>query len=384
MLYGGAVVTAFLSCLYLLLSKVNVIAPGTTPSARLRHWAAAFFGVAVLGHLWWYFFGILSGDASSWAYMACVVLDCVSMLTTIFGTTLSMLQDRKRPLWPFVAATMPIAILGGLQIARPGSDFLTPALVYMLAIYVFFTIYMVVAVRQYGRWLRDNYADLEHKEVWLSHTLLILFLLLVAIYGFSSDSLSLFLLRIADFVLFGLLLWRVETLPQLEAAATDEEGSPDSLISDPSPIEKGVDTSLNDNSTDISNHSALSKRGDEGKALSNIGNLLKDNCEKTGLYLMNDLTLAQLSAAVGVNRTYLSHYFSTQGMNYNAYINGLRINHFVGLYQKAVANQQHFTAQQLAQECGYRSYSTFATAFKQRMGQSVASWVSDLQSHYST
>jgi hypothetical protein len=24
---------------------------------------------------------------------------------------------------------------------------------------------MVVAVRQYGRWLRDNYADLEHKEV---------------------------------------------------------------------------------------------------------------------------------------------------------------------------------------------------------------------------
>ena len=103
--------------------------------------------------------------------------------------------------------------------------------------------------------------------------------------------------------------------------------------------------------------------------------MLKENCEKTGLYLMNDLTLAQLSAAVGVNRSYLSQYFSCQGMNYNTYINGLRINHFVSLYQKAASSQQYFTAQQLAQQCGYRSYSTFSTAFKQRMGQSVSAWM---------
>ena len=95
---------------------------------------------------------------------------------------------------------------------------------------------------------------------------------------------------------------------------------------------------------------------------------------------MNDLTLVQLSAAVGVNRTYLSRYFSSQGMNYNTYINGLRINHFVSLYQKAVASQQSFTAQQLAQECGYRSYSTFSLAFKQRTGQSVTAWIRDLES----
>ena len=27
---------------------------------------------------------------------------------------------------------------------------------------------MVCAIRTYGHWLRDNYADLEHKEVWQS------------------------------------------------------------------------------------------------------------------------------------------------------------------------------------------------------------------------
>ena len=32
-------------------------------------------------------------------------------------------------------------------------------------------------------------------------------------------------------------------------------------------------------------------------------------------------------------------------------------------------------AQQLAQESGYHSYSTFSTAFKQRMHKSVAAWM---------
>ena len=62
-------------------------------------------------------------------------------------------------------------------------------------------------------------------------------------------------------------------------------------------------------------------------------------------------------------------------MTYNAYINGLRIQHFVRLYQEAVAADRPFTALQLAQESGFRSYSTFAAAFKQRMGQTVKIWM---------
>jgi AraC-like DNA-binding protein len=53
----------------------------------------------------------------------------------------------------------------------------------------------------------------------------------------------------------------------------------------------------------------------------------------------------------------------------------LRIERFVRLYREAIANSRPFTAQQLAQESGFRSYSTFGTAFKQRMGQNVSSWM---------
>jgi AraC-like DNA-binding protein len=105
--------------------------------------------------------------------------------------------------------------------------------------------------------------------------------------------------------------------------------------------------------------------------------LLQHYCIDTQLYLQHDLTLAQLAQAIGTNRFYLSKYFSSQGTTYNAYINDLRINHFVSLYRQAVDTRRPFTAQELAHQSGYRSYSTFSLAFKQRMGQAVTIWMRD-------
>jgi AraC-like DNA-binding protein len=94
----------------------------------------------------------------------------------------------------------------------------------------------------------------------------------------------------------------------------------------------------------------------------------------TQLYLQHNLNISQLAQALGTNRTYLGQYFAYQDTNYNAYINDLRIRHFIRLYSEAVADQRFYTVQQLATQSGYRSYNTFALAFKQRMGKSVTEW----------
>ena len=107
----------------------------------------------------------------------------------------------------------------------------------------------------------------------------------------------------------------------------------------------------------------------------NIGPLLQKYCIDTQLYLQHDLTLSQLAHAIGTNRTYLTNYLIHEGITYNAYINELRINHFINLYREAVAAERSITAQQLAHDSGYRSYSTFSLAFKQRMGQTVTAWM---------
>lgn len=106
-----------------------------------------------------------------------------------------------------------------------------------------------------------------------------------------------------------------------------------------------------------------------------IAPLLKKHCENKHLYLQHDLSLSQLALAIGTNHYYLSQYFSQQGLTYNAYINGLRIRHFIRLYQKAEAEGRTITAQQLSSESGHRSYSTFSAAFKQYTGKTVTAWI---------
>ena len=346
MIYGGVALAALIGCLYLCLRKGNAFAPDITPPVNLRHWAAAFFAVASLGHLWWLLFYIYSGDIHSVYYLVVCLLDCVGLLTTIAGTLFAMLQDRKRPVWPIVTAIIPFTVFMVLNIIYPNGYFIYIAITYFMLLYVGFTIYMVFAVRQYGRWLRDNYANLEHKEVWVSHVVVIVLFLAIVTYGFDGGDLIMsYLVQIIALAMIGLLLWRVETLPQLENIPMEQP-------------EKQIPQSKQSSAF-----------------LSTIDQLLTERCVDTQLYLQPDLTLLQLTKAIGTNRTYLSQYFSSCGKTYNIYVNDLRIDHFLRLYHKAIAANQSIIVQQLAHDSGFRSYSTFSLAFKHRMGQSVTAWM---------
>jgi AraC-like DNA-binding protein len=346
-----------IAAVYLLLRRGNAFAPGVTPPLRLRRWAASFFAAMALGHVLWYFFYIYSCDIRSVSYVVVAVVDCVGMLITIAGTLLAMLQDRKRPVWPIVVALVPYVVIGALYIAFPNDIFLNIAIVYLLLLYAIFTIYMVFAVRRYGRWLNDNYADLENKKVWLSQTVSLVCLLLFILYALVGiDTIQIYILHFGELVAFGLLLWRVETLPQLENSSMEAvffESTPEAAQEKNLPTRKRQPLSIP----------------------SNIEELLDELCVNTQLYLQHDLSLLQLAQVLGINRFYLSQYFSRQGTTYNAYINDLRIDHFIRLYREATAAHQSVTAQQLARDSGYRSYSTFGLAFKQRTGQSVTAWM---------
>ena len=335
---------SLIACIYLCVRRVNAFALEITPPVALRRWAAAFFAVAFLSHIWWLLFQVFfSHDIHSIGYWIVVELDCVGLFTTIAGTLMSMLQDRKRPVWPLVVATIPFPVLLMLHIVNPGSPFQCAGFIYVLFIYAIFSLYMVFAVRQYGRWLRDNYADLEHKEVWMSHVLVIVLLIMIVSYGMDDGGIIIsYVLQFVTLALYGFLLWRVETLPQLEVTPVEQRTSQPPTI-----------------------------------PTVEIEKQLKERFVATQLYLQHDLSLQQLSQAIGVNRSYLSLYFSSLGTNYNAYINDLRIKHFMQLYSEAAEAGQFVSARQLSSDSGYRSYSTFSLAFKQRTGQSVTAWMSD-------
>ena len=364
-LYGITGVVPAIAALYLLLRRGNAFAPNVTPPLRLRRWAASFFALSALGHVWWLLFYLYSRNFHSMndvvhsaVYVSIVVFDCVALLTTIAGTLLSMLQDRRRRIWPVYVALIPFVVLGGVLMVKLSRTVMLIAPMYILLLYVLFTVYMVFAIRRYERWLNDNYADLENKKVWLSQVVTLGCLLLFIIYTLvdANSFLLIYLMHLVELVLFGLLLWRVETLPQLDSIglppATEGTQEPD------------VPTLAQETPANPANID-----------LDQIERLLAEHCVATQLYLQHDLSLQQLAQTIGTNRSYLSQYFSTQGLNYNTYINGLRINHFVSLYREAVDTHLSITAQQLAHQSGFHSYRTFSDAFRRVMNQSVSTWM---------
>ena len=291
------------------------------------------------------------------------LLDSITLFPVAIVVLLAMLQDRRRPLWPVAVMMAPLVVGGAFSVATRSYALLPTVYVYSLLLCMGLIIYMVRELRRYGRWLRDNFADLEHKEVWQSFLVLAIIISVFAIYMFTNEGpFYQYAMQVIIIVLISYLLWRVETLSDLSI-----------------PIQ--LDTAIAVD--DVADLNVPDKRGRgispwEKFSLShNIGPLLKQHCEEPQLYLQHDLNLFQLAKAIGTNRLYLSQYFSTQGITYNAYINDLRINHFVSLYRDAVEASRPFTAQQLAHDSGYRSYSTFRHAFKLRMGQNVREWMCD-------
>ena len=347
-LYGITGVVPAIAAVYLLLRRANAIAPGITPPMRLRRWTASFFAVTTLAHVWWLLFYIYSGDLHSVAYLVIVLVDCMLLFVTLAGMLLAMLQDRRRPVWPALVTMIPFVALCGAVMAFPSKLFEQITVAYLVLLGLLFTVHMIFAIRQYGRWLNDNYADLENKKVWLCQAVALGCMLLFVLYVFAVDMVLIWFLRITELVLVGLLLWRVETLPLLAQNTAEPSPNPQHL-------------------TPTSTISTID--------LEQIDRLLKEHCVATQLYLQHELSLQDLAQAIGTNRSYLSQYFSRKSITYNTYINNLRIDYFIKRYQELTAARQAVVAQELAYESGFSSYRTFSRAFTQRMGQSVTTWM---------
>ena len=355
MLYAAGTTMALIASCYLLFRRGNAFAPDLKTPDRLRRLTAAFFACMALAHIWYLPIVFLTtSEAVKLNYFIGGLLDMMTIFPLAILISFSMLQDHKRSHWPVIVMIAPL-VLGIAWCIFSRSDDLLPILyIYALLLAIGLFVYMIREVRRYGRWLRDNYADLEHKEVRQSFVVLAIILLFLFYYtsGLGGPYYK-YLVQVCSMVLICYLLWRVETLSDLSI--------PESLSISPeedTTVEEKPEE--NDHSQDTHDDMDL---------------LLQRFCIDTQLYLQHDLTLQQLAKAIGTNRTYLSNYFSRHGLTYNTYINDLRINHFVNLYHDTIAAQRNISVQQLVCDSGYRSYSTFSLAFKRRMNQNVTTWM---------
>ena len=157
-LYGGVAMLNAAAAFYLLLRRSNAIAPEVTSPIRLRRWAAAFLMAQALSHVLWTFY---ADHPSPTGYKFFCGLDILLYVPTISGILLAMLQDRHRPVWPMLVMLGLAVPVWVLSLVRGDNALYVPLGIYVTALIVLMMLFMFFAVRRYGRWLRDNYADLE-------------------------------------------------------------------------------------------------------------------------------------------------------------------------------------------------------------------------------
>ena len=245
---------------------------------------------------------------------------------------------------------------------------------WQLAVMTVFVLYYIYALIKYGRWLRENYADLEHKEVWQSLVFAAVLFIFYEVYFTNPGEMTTeYLAQIETLAIIVFLLWRVEALQKLDPEEKQEIQSEKSAV----PADDASDelTATEAAKADAIPRPSLQRRAKPATTNpSDIGQLLAYHCEQPKLYLKYDLKLTELAETIGMSREALGAWFADHDDTYNAYINRLRIDHFVRLYREAAKSGRTSSIFELAHDCGYRSYLSFYTAFRQRMGTSVMAW----------
>ena len=235
-LYWAVAMMATLAGVYLLATRGNAFTREVKmPPRALRRWAAAFMATVVGSHVWW------AVPVEAWAGktirdMACISLDLLTLVPLMMAWLLRLLQDRRRRVWPWLVAHVPMAVLAVVAVWRSDASLLSgeggaPGLMvmYQMVLIVVFVACYVQALRHYKRWLLMNFADLEHKEVWQSLVLMAVFVAVYAVYTTNGGS----LLReyLSQWLSIGIIVfvvWRTETLQTLTTQGEIVEEEEDS------------------------------------------------------------------------------------------------------------------------------------------------------------
>ena len=226
-LYGGTALLTLVAALYLLLRRSNAIAPDVCSSRMLRRWTAALMAAVVASHVWWYAVGQwwLTDD---WLVRTILVimLDYAVLVPLAIGVLLAMLQDHRRAWWPWLVAQVPVVVFAVVGISRRDMFFgYELGNYWQLAVCAAFIVYYIRALRQYGRWLRDNFAALEHKEVWQSMVFAVcLFAVYVVYTSNAGEMMREYLSQVVTLVIVAFLVWRVETLQELPSEEDMDDG----------------------------------------------------------------------------------------------------------------------------------------------------------------
>lgn len=196
-------------------------------------------------------------------------------------------------------------------------------------------VYLVVGITKYNKALRDNYSNLDYVNVrWLKiATSLLIFCLFCWVYVCFHIS---FLTDIFYYLII-ILLWSVIGFYSLHQQIPDS-------------FEPGAEVEAD----------AVQDAKPNFTFVPRLRQLLFEE----EIYRNPKLTMSDLVTLLGTNRTYLSVYLnSTLGVSFFDFINAYRLRYAMGLL---LDPECRFTQEEIAEQAGFNSLSTFRRAFNRQ------------------
>lgn len=206
--------------------------------------------------------------------------------------------------------------------------------------------------RQYAHAIRENYSNLEDVDISWIWGILVAFFICQHVWWAVSDTLN----SLADSFYYAssLVCWHF-TLQGINRLRPLRLSNPDDATVCNS-------DELNDRLPSVAE-----------KRVNGMTARLEQLMENERLYLNPTITLNDLAAHIGTNRTYMSDYFSTElGTTFYDYINRQRIERSVLPLMQA---DPSLSFEQIAAQSGFNSISTFRRAFLKLTGQLPSEYI---------
>ena len=212
--------------------------------------------------------------------------------------------------------------------------------------------------RSYRQFIRDEYSDLEHREIrWLNRAswFIIVYGILYALSQLAGMTGLLDMAYLVTAIGWAYVVYCVDNQKVVHNLITDEKVYLETM---------SESTGAETNGADVDGNA-------EPEVLSELEQLLQKECVENKLFLQSDLTINALAAAVRSNRTYLWRHFRDKGMNFHSYINGLRFQYA----RQLLLSRSNPNISEIARESGFGSDATFRRIFSELQGCTPSQFV---------
>ena len=293
------------------------------------------------------------------------------------GICAAYLVELVRPNWFTPCRAVKLAVVFAiltLTYAFTGNPIVTAVnLVYVSLFVLGMLIYFSYSVRRYNRYIRDNYSNHERINLRWLHSVLAVFLVCIVvwtIYLFNHNYYMKSIYYVISLVAWIMLIARskeqiavsmtedVEPTPQPKAPIAEEQPEAAQVVKNSDAPEVPAIAEQNEVPTETA-------EGDSWSISEEMKAQLDELMNEREIYLNSHLTLSDLAAALGTNRTYLSNYLNRElKVSFYDYVNSHRVKRACAM----ITSDPDVSITDLAERCGFNSVSTFRRSFSREVG----------------